>query len=231
MLKKPLFVSILVLLFIGLSDYGYGCHRGTEHGKSGPCGGGGEVGEFSVATTTGAVSYASGVDPWLENSGGKSISMDHPIHTPRDTGLMTDLSFFTMPYPNGPFSGLDGENCFGTLEIDFSTQDIPLFGGQIKKGRGGRAEGSFYFFASTDNDDPADRIEVLYHIKVFGTFDQLNSTGWLPSGTTFLTMTDWEMHVENEGDTVKNISCIGEGDFDFDNGLPNTMIIDVTRLP
>ena len=32
MLKKPLFVSIFVLLFIGLSDYGYACHKDVEHG-------------------------------------------------------------------------------------------------------------------------------------------------------------------------------------------------------
>ncbi len=47
MLKKPLFVFIFVSLFIGLSDYGYGCHKVDEqdppqpipHGKNGvPCG-------------------------------------------------------------------------------------------------------------------------------------------------------------------------------------------------
>ena len=40
MLKKStlLFVSIFVLLFIGLSDYGYGCHKGDPHGRSpDPC--------------------------------------------------------------------------------------------------------------------------------------------------------------------------------------------------
>ncbi len=42
MLKKstPLFVSIFVLLFVGLSDYGYGCHKGGNDSKG--CGGGGE---------------------------------------------------------------------------------------------------------------------------------------------------------------------------------------------
>ena len=41
MLKKStlLSVSIFFLLFIGLSDYGYGCHKnGKPHGKNaGPC--------------------------------------------------------------------------------------------------------------------------------------------------------------------------------------------------
>ena len=37
--KSPLFFSIFVLLFIGLSDYGYGCHKeDMTHGKNpGPC--------------------------------------------------------------------------------------------------------------------------------------------------------------------------------------------------
>ena len=33
MLKKPLFFSIFVLLFIGLSDYGYGCHKEGSNDK------------------------------------------------------------------------------------------------------------------------------------------------------------------------------------------------------
>ena len=39
MLKKStlLSVSIFVLLFIGLSDYGYGCHKGEQHGKFTNC--------------------------------------------------------------------------------------------------------------------------------------------------------------------------------------------------
>ena len=48
MLKKStlLSVSIFFLLFIGLSDYGYGCHKGEKHGKFTGCdeqsGGGGD---------------------------------------------------------------------------------------------------------------------------------------------------------------------------------------------
>ena len=34
MLKKPLSVSIFLVLFIGLSDYGYGCHKKTMEGVS-----------------------------------------------------------------------------------------------------------------------------------------------------------------------------------------------------
>ena len=41
MLKKPLFVSIFVLLFFGLSDYGYAVHK-TSHNPGGPGGGRGD---------------------------------------------------------------------------------------------------------------------------------------------------------------------------------------------
>jgi hypothetical protein len=38
MLKRSLFIGTFFLLFIGLSDYGYGCHRGERHGPNGvPC--------------------------------------------------------------------------------------------------------------------------------------------------------------------------------------------------
>jgi len=35
MLKKPLFVSIFILLFIGLSDYSYGCHKPGSNDQKG----------------------------------------------------------------------------------------------------------------------------------------------------------------------------------------------------
>jgi len=46
MLKKPLFIGTFFLLFIGLSDYGYGCHKkgdGVKHGQK-PCNDGGDSG-------------------------------------------------------------------------------------------------------------------------------------------------------------------------------------------
>ena len=56
MLKKStlLSVSIFFLLFIGLSDYGYGCHRDVPHGAhtcpepDPPAPNGGEDAKYSV---------------------------------------------------------------------------------------------------------------------------------------------------------------------------------------
>ena len=58
MLKKSLFIGTFFLLFIGLSDYGYGCHTGTKHktvalcGDDGGGGGGGGVVKPTVVQTT-----------------------------------------------------------------------------------------------------------------------------------------------------------------------------------
>ena len=133
-----------------------------------------------------------------------------------------DLSFFTAPYPAGPFTGNRGLNCFGLGDVSLYPQAA------IARGRGGRAEGRFWFWGSTDNEDSNDRIPVLYQFIVLGLFDKSTSTGWPPSDTTLMTMTDWVMNPSGEGGDT-NISCAGEGDFNFENGLPDTIVIEVTR--
>ena len=230
MLKKStlLSVSIFVLLFIGLSDYGYGCHKnGKPHGKNaGPCDPdppeppGGDA-EYSV-TITGAV-FGGSDAPWTESSGGKSIQGDFRFGVSGVFGHL-DLSFFTVPYPNGPFDGYRGLNCFGLKDVSLYPQ------ASIQRGRGGRAEDVFWFSAFTANDDRDLRIPVLYQLIVLGLFEESTSTGWPPSDKTFMPMTDWVMNASNDGGELRNISCNGEGDFNFDlNGLPSTMTIEVER--
>ena len=74
----------------------------------------------------------------------------------------------------------------------------------IKSGKKGRAEASFWFHGATTNG----MVRVLYLLKLFGTFD--NPEDW-PSAQK-LTMTDWELTVENEGKKIKGESCSGDGD-------------------
>ena len=69
---------------------------------------------------------------------------------------------------------------------------------------------------------------VRYALLVFGDFQNLNDNPWLPSSineTASMEMTDWKLNVMNEGADVKNVSCIGEGEFD----AGNLMNIDVKR--
>lgn len=170
---------------------------------------------------TGAVSGHSD-DPWRDQSA-KGIGFSNPH---RDAGDFTNLSFFTVPYPNGPFREDSGLNCFGS-----QPSVIQLFAGSIKKGKGGRAEGHFFFEGYTKI---AGSQLVVYQLTVLGQFDP--GDDWLPASgnTTSMTMIDWELTLANEGADVRNISCIGEGNFaDFEdnreNNLPDTVIIVVTR--
>ncbi len=197
MLKKStlLFIGTFFLLFIGLSDYGYGHHR-PGHGGGPGDDDGGEAAEYSV-TITGAVSGGSDA-PWTETSGGKNIQGDYRSG---DFGHL-DLSFFTMSYPYGPFTGSRGENCFGSAPVSLYPQAA------IARGRGGRAEGRFWFWGSTDNEDS---IPVLYQFIVLGLFDKSTSTGWPPLVTTSAEMTDWVMNPSGEGGNT-NISCAGESE-------------------
>ena len=205
---------------------------------------GGDDGEYSVLISffdphpedhsggDADVGYHSGTEPWIEGTGGKSINIEQapPNHPQLDVGFFDDLSFFTVPAETdggngGPFSGDRGMKCFGSNPFE-----IPLNpGGHIKKGRGGRAEGHFWFPGFTWDKLEGEQVPVLYLLSVFGQFDPGD---WLPASgnTTRMTMIDWELRVENEGDTVKNISCIGEGGFtEFHSGDRSELYIYVER--
>ena len=238
MLKKSLFIGTFFLLFIGLSDYGFGCHRDVPHGPhtcpepDPPAPNGGGDAEYSV-DISGAVGGHSGL-PWTLGRGGKAIDGNR-----LDVGELTDLSFFTAPIvgmpptlPNlgGPFSGERGVNCFGE---DLAGADFYPQAG-IGRGRGGRADTSFWFMGLTEQGLP----EVLYALFGFGQFknpdpDSDLDPDWPPrlvGESTLLEITDWVLTVESEGDIVNNLSCIGEGKFaDYYGGAQPAMNILVTR--
>ena len=71
-------------------------------------------------------------------------------------------------------------------------------------------------------------IRFFYVLKVFGTFDEDagGNWDWPPTATTTLTMTSWEMRVENQGSAIKNISCIGGRNFDDPMVIAVTLITD-----
>ena len=161
-------------------------------------------------TWTGDVGGFSGISPWIEN--GKLIEPT----VPGDIGELTSLSFFTAT--DGPF-GPNGQQCFGTSSIELS-------GAFLSRGRRGRAEGWFWFIASTfkslpDGSEPMPK----YLLKMVGTFgDELGGNAdWPPSPTTIMILTDWELKVEGEPEEVRNISCIGIGE----GGAPFKVVVEV----
>lgn len=141
-------------------------------------------------------------------------------------GELKDLSFF-VKFFDAIQTGY-GTNCFtGTVTRDDAGEDGDgrtftignLNQGIVGKGRGGRAESSFWFFGKTrDNSLP-----VLYRLDGFGQFVDVDGAlvaadddVWPPAGindTTYLSIPDWKISTQNVGKNVKNISCIGEGSF------------------
>jgi len=233
MLKKSTLLSIFFLLFIGLSDYGYGCHKDFPHGKDTDCnggggggGGGGEDAEYSV-TISGAVE--GDTDPNRSWHKGNPHGIGYGSAAPH-LGLLTNMDFFITandpnePNAGGPFTGMRGFDCFGGTSL---TTDLTWRGGDIRQKRG-RSEGTFYFDGCSDEGiDPDTGLcftKLLYWLEVFGPLVD----PWPPTGTTSLLMDTWEMGIANEGE-LRNIACIGEGSFaDFNGGAEDTLFIEGT---
>ena len=135
------------------------------------------------------------IDPWLQGFGGKnSIGLNDASGL--DVGTLTGV---------GSFTGLGlgpNEFCFPGDIVDPHASLFPLHQAFIKPGKKGRAEASFWFHGTTKDG----MVRVLYLLKLIGAFE--SPEVW-PSAQK-LTMTDWELKVENEGKAIKSISCIGE---------------------
>ena len=219
MLKKPLFVSIFLLLFIGLSDYGYGCHKeNMTHGKDPeqcppppepePPGDEGEydVTIHMVSPVGGGLEGASNTaTPWGE--GNRRLIGQNSVNAPDRVGELTDLTFFVERF-NGLALGT-GSNCFGDPADPNKYGNVRLRESMVRRGPGGRAESNLRFFAFTEELE--NEYMPLYQLNLFG--ETVLSEEWFPSDAgTEMIMTDWKLQLEAEGQNVKNISCLGESE-------------------
>ncbi len=220
MLKKStlLSVSIFLALFIGLSDYGYGCHEGDKHKLPfAPCGGGGgstgdEDGLYRVTTIAGPMTFPSNAGPmtvksnnhWEDSKGGEMIILQS--FNEGDIGEL-DLSFFTSV--NDIFFGVRGANCFG------SASGLIVPQAHFRKHKGGSVLGRFWFKGCTD--EGIDLLtsecitEVLYELDLFGPYLPEN---WRPASEqpSTVIITGWEMFAGGEGGGSSR-SCLGGDDF------------------
>lgn len=175
-----------------------GCDSGSGGGRT-----------FTVVIGNG-LAGGSGSNPWLESFGGRnSIGLNDAAPAGFDVGTLTGV---------GSFTGQPGD-CFPSDFVDPHSSAFQLHQAIIKSGKKGRAEASFWFHGATDNG----LVRVLYVLKLFGTF--ASPMDW-PS-TQVLTMTDWELKVENESKAIKSISCIGELEEEDD---PVSVAITVTII-
>ena len=117
--------------------------------------------------------------------------------------MVTNLDFLVDRF--NALDGVDGDagdNCF--------REELPILlqESMVKRGRGGREESTLRFFAWTEI--PENEYMPLYQLNLFG--DTVPSEDWFPSSgsSTTMTMTDWKLQLEAEGQDVKNISCLGE---------------------
>ena len=139
-------------------------------------------------------------EPWVQGVVGKNgVGLSDVAPDFLDVGTLTGVGGFFSLVPYG--------NCFddSSTEHEFSPQLHQAF---IKPGKKGRAEANFWFHGETFEGD----VRVLYVLKLFGDPD--SAAGFPPADKVTLNMTSWELKVENEGKTIKAISCQREGDDD-----------------
>ena len=208
---KPYFtitLSLTAMLLVGCSQQDTSLNapeiasvslaKGGDKGK--PDGGGGaEEATFEV-TFRGDVSDATG-EPhiWTQklSSGAKWIG------TPYDVNPTLNLNSDLLGdcFESGPYTG-------------------PLQIREAKKNADHTAEAWFWFEAD-GNDDPT-TTDIVYLLKMFGTFE--DGVPWLPTvgKSNKLTLDAWEMGIE--GNKFKDVACTGGELFD------NPTTVKVERL-
>lgn len=196
-------------------DADTGCH--VRHNKD--CNGGDDGGRdetFYDVVITGTISGES-TTPWLTFGKETSIGLnDSSLPLRPGVGKFTDLVNFFMSVSDDPlalFSAADAGICFAIIDEGNNLSKNPPFAihqGRVQEGRGGRAQASFWFHASTHTAVDGELVTVLYALLLTGDFDEGSSLP--PTGNSVvLSITAWQLTATNEGKAVKSASCIGEG--------------------
>ncbi len=182
------------------------------HGEHKPCDGvvdGGRDETFYNVGISGLISGGS-TTPWRTFGKETSIGLnDSSIDGRPGVGVFTALSFLGTP-----FTDEERNICF-PLDDDDKLIELTIHQGNVREGRGGRAQAGFFFDGSTHSTVEGSLVTVLYHLLLTGDFEPLESS--LPPITdnpVVLSMLTWELTATNEGKAVKSASCIGEGTVD-----------------
>ena len=127
------------------------------------------------------------------------------------------FNFSNSAGPNGQLSNLDFfRGLFGAEGIIcFPDETIEISSVILEKHKRGTAKALIWFLAYTH--DPTNKTQYLYHLELNGLFTGPNgSKDWPPASSNTLEMTEWSTHLGNEGNTIKNVSCLSSGDTEDD---------------
>jgi hypothetical protein len=209
-------ILLFTLMFIPVDAYS---HCKGKHADYKPhCGGGteppsSEVDPVYSVEITEFMSGHSGAENWRAGFGGKNaIGLNDALPDGFDVGEITDLELLTeaLTNPNDVnFTDSDGAYCFqsNVFPSNFPTGPFAIHQALIKKGKGGRAEGSIWLHGFTKDGV----VEVLYVLKLFGQFEP--NIEWPPlDGVHSVMMYDWELTIERGSKEITSNSCIGEGE-------------------
>lgn len=115
MLKKSLFIGTFFLLFIGLSDYGYGCHGG----KPPHIGCGGVVDDLTINLTGGTF-----VLDLTENDGNPLV-----VNLDKKGRIFTSDQHLIMYRPDdGTLESMEWDAVFAACKMTMPTLKIPIGG-------------------------------------------------------------------------------------------------------
>ncbi len=193
------FLTVLTTLaFLGFSVSvlaGKKCEAEPNHPSCGG-GGGGQPILYDVNNIGGDLVYGT---KW---ESGNTGSIEWGQFWPAGTGFV-DLSYFADT-ASSPFRPDRGANCFE------NNLWVPMVGGGFSQQTNGSAWGRLWFDGRTDDDNRS----VRYMLTLEGQFADPGNSFPSESGYNELTMMTWKMEIEGGGKRIRNISCIGAGNFE-----------------
>jgi hypothetical protein len=207
-LSLTLAIAVITFGYMNVASAGKpDCSEGGDHPSCKDALGGGGYSVIFMGDLTGGSS-----ENWLGDSKGVGLN-DAGVHDGVGMFLVsTDLPFFASEFYGDDDNS--GALCFpGEEHGDFVyEEDYLLHQAQIKEGKKGRAEATFWFHGLTA--EVTNPTRVLYALTLYGDFDETKPWPPVDDEHVILMKKGWKMIVENEGKAIKDVSCIDkiEGD-------------------
>ena len=110
-----------------------------------------------------------------------------------------------------------GVTCFGSISSD---GDVDVFSAILSQAKNGIDATAVIWFRGYPSETI---VEILYRLRLDGAI--VPQSGLLAEDSV-MTLTDWSMHIENQGRWMKEESCLGSEEFDSEDPV----ILTIDRL-